>query len=49
MMAAQTWLQGLYCLLARFPEYGLGADIAALTLAELWGVYRFLARIAEGG
>jgi hypothetical protein len=49
MMSPQTWLQGLYSLLARFPEYGIGADITALSLAELWGVYRFLARLAEGG
>lgn len=34
-------------LAARFPWLGLGPDLAALGLADLWGVYRFLRRIAE--
>lgn len=41
-------LARLYVLLERLPQYGVGADITALSIAELWGVYRFLQRLAEG-
>jgi hypothetical protein len=34
-------------LAARLPWLGIGPDLAALTLAELWGVYRFLQRVAN--
>jgi len=33
-------------LAARFPHLGIGPDLAALPLADLWGVYRFLACLA---
>ena len=43
-----AWLDRLECLAARFPELCLGTDLAALSVAELWGLYRFLSRIANG-
>ena len=42
-----AWLDRLQCLLARFPQYGVGADAAALPVADLWGLYRFLCRVAD--
>lgn len=35
-------------LAARFAHLGLQHDLACLTLAELWGVYRYLQRLANG-
>ena len=48
-MRPAAWLDRLQCLAMRFPEYGIGADLAALSAADLWGLYRFLGRIADGG
>ena len=48
-MNAPAWLEDLQALAARFAGLGIGPDLAALTLAEAWGLYRFLARIAGGG
>lgn len=36
----------VYRLSLRVQGLGLGADIYALTLSELWGVYAFLRRLA---
>ena len=47
-MRPAAWLERLQCLAARFPELGMGADLAALTAADLWGLYRFLSRVADG-
>ena len=47
-MRPAAWLERLQCLVARFPELGMGADLAALTAADLWGLYRFLSRVADG-
>jgi hypothetical protein len=41
------WLTDLNLLLARFSNMGIAADIAALSLIELWGVVRYLLRLAE--
>lgn len=30
-----------------FPWLGMGPDLAALSVADLWGLYRFLRRVAE--
>ena len=36
------------CSLAtRLSGLGIGADIYALSFAELWGLYRFLRRLAD--
>ena len=48
-MNAPAWLEDLQALAARFAGLGIGPDLAALSLAEAWGLYRFLARIAGGG
>ncbi len=47
-MTDYTWLLRLHGLLERFPQYGIGADMAAMSIAELWGVYCFLQRLADG-
>jgi hypothetical protein len=44
-MNSATWLDELNGLLARFSGLGIGADIAAMGLCELWGVYCFLRRM----
>lgn len=41
------WLEDLNGLLARFSAIGMGADMGALSLCELWAVYCFLRRWAE--
>lgn len=47
-MKPAAWLERLQCLAARFPELCLGSDLAALSVADLWGLYRFLSRMADG-
>ena len=41
------WLERLQTLIARFNGIGIDADIAALSLIELWGLYTHLSRLAE--
>jgi len=41
-------LERAQALAVRLPWLGAGPDLAALPLADLWGVYRFLRRMAEG-
>ena len=36
-------------LAARLSQLGVGSDLAAMSLADLWGVCRYLQRIADGG
>lgn len=45
-MSDDAWLGRLQTLLERFSHLGIGADIAALSLIELWGLYSFLRRLA---
>ena len=45
-MNDETWLERLQTLLGRFSNLGISADIAALSLIELWGVYCYLSRLA---
>ncbi len=42
------WLQHLEILLVRFSHLGVGADVASLSLIELWAVYLHLSRLADG-
>jgi hypothetical protein len=42
------WLQRLQMLAVRFSHLGLGADLAALSLVEQWGLYCYLSRLADG-
>jgi hypothetical protein len=46
-MTPAAWPERLQWLVARFPELGVGADLAELSAADLWGLYRFLSRIAD--
>ncbi len=39
----------VYSLAIRLPALGIGADICAMTVCELRGLYRFLTRVAAGG
>lgn len=48
MTPADDWLIRLYWLAARFSHLGVEADLAALSLADAWALYRFLSRL-EGG
>jgi hypothetical protein len=41
------WLEHLQTLLNRFDYLGLNADIGALTLIELHGIYCYLSRLAS--
>lgn len=47
-MRPVNWLERLQWLAIRFSEYGVGADLAALAMADLWGLYVFLQRMAKG-
>ena len=47
-MNRPAWMEELAFLAARYCSV-VGADLAALTLAELWGVYLFLRTWAERG
>jgi hypothetical protein len=46
-MNSDVWLNELQMLVARFGE-GIGADVASLSLIELWWLYLSLLRLAEG-
>jgi len=42
------WPERLQSLSARFSHLGMGADLAALSIIEAWGLYCFLSRLADG-
>ena len=42
------WPERLQTLCGRFSHLGIGADLAALSLIELWGVYCYLSRLVDG-
>ena len=42
------WLAELQSLAVKYSAYGVGPDLGGLTLAQCWGLYLFLRRIAEG-
>jgi hypothetical protein len=44
----RTWVEELQVLAMRFNQYGIGPDLANLTVAEAWGVYIYLLRVARG-
>ena len=46
-MNRDTWLEHLEMLLVRFSHLGIGADVASLSLVELWAVYLYLLRLAD--
>lgn len=45
-MSAELLRERVYSLSVRLAWLGIGGDIAAMTLSELEGVYRFMRRIA---
>lgn len=45
-MSDELWLDELETLLVRFSGLGISADIAVMSLCELWGVYCLLKRLA---
>lgn len=47
-MIVQWRLLDLERLSERFSDLGIGADIGAMTLSELWGLHAFLERISGG-
>lgn len=47
-MPRNDWLHDLYALAYRLQGHGVAPDLAGLSACELWGVYCFLRRIAEG-
>ena len=47
-MNRDTWLEQLEMLLIRFSHLGIGADIASMSLIELWAVYQYLLRLTDG-
>jgi hypothetical protein len=46
-MTHPLWLYQLQALSARFADLGITADLASMSLIELWGVYRYLQRLTE--
>ena len=48
MSPAADWLERLQALAVRFSGWGIGPDLAGLTMAEAWGLFLFLRRMAEG-
>ena len=49
MSPAADWLERLQALAVRFSGWGIGPDLAGLTLGEPSGLFLFLRRMAEGG
>ena len=49
MTRAASWLEELQSLAVRFSGYGIGPDLAGLTLAQAWGLFLFLRRLAAVG
>lgn len=49
MTDCARWLDDLHALAARFSGWGIGPDLASLTLAQAWGLYCLLRRLAGEG
>ena len=47
-MTGASRLNGIYGPPARFAGHGVGTDLAAMCLVELWAVYRLLSNMAAG-
>ena len=47
-MNSEAWLERLCMLCNRLSHLGIGADLAALSLIEAWGLYLFLSRLVDG-
>lgn len=42
------WQKQLEMLLIRFSHLGIGADVASLSMIELWALYLHLSRLVDG-
>lgn len=42
------WLERLQTLCEHFSYLGIGSDLTTLSLSELWGLYCYLSRLADG-
>jgi hypothetical protein len=47
-MNADLLRERVYSIFARLSWLGVGPDIAALSIVELWGLYLFLLRVSHG-
>ena len=47
-MSNEKWLMHLQTLCERFSHLGIGTDLAGLSMLELWGLYCYLSRLADG-
>lgn len=47
-MTTNELRERVYCLSERLSWLGISADIAALSVVELWGLLAFLQRVAGG-
>ena len=47
-MTTGAWLERLGALSVRLPAYRMSADLALLSTAELWSLYRHLLRMTGG-
>lgn len=45
-MSRGLWIDELHSLVARFSAYGIGPDMAGLSLVQAWGVLAFLRYLA---
>jgi hypothetical protein len=45
-MSGPVWFGELESLVIRFPQMGVGADLAALTVIKAWGVLQMLRKLA---
>ena len=46
-MINDHWLEQLQALASKYNQLGINADINALSLNELWGLYLHLLRLAK--
>jgi hypothetical protein len=46
-MINDHWLEQLQVLATKYNQFGINADIDALSLNELWGLYLHLQRLNE--
>jgi hypothetical protein len=44
-MSDEAWQKHLQCLCERFSHLGMGANLAALSIIEAWGLSRSLRRL----
>jgi len=45
---SDEWQRQLEMLLIRFSHLGIGADVASLSMIELWALYLHLSRLIDG-